>query len=169
MSEIEVKKFKRIICIMFSGVLLLAITWVLIFVDHSNSVSPNITISGIQSATESQEDYILAKIEEKYYEIPSSHEFSQLFLFEKWKNRREINQEIDVIISLRFAELFVIEIYENGMIAAYDGYAPKEYRSLEYYEMPISAIEKIVTFFEENAIRHEFGDGIISNATFIHN
>lgn len=168
MSEIELKKFKKIICITFSGVLLLVIAGVMIFVNHNNSVSPNITISGIQSATASQENYILAKVEEKYYEISSSNEFSQLFLFKKWKNIKEITQGIDVIISLRFAELFVIDIYENGMIAAYDGYAPREYRSLAYYEMPTSAIESIVTFFEENAIRHELGDGTISNSTFIH-
>ena len=172
MLKSETKKAKWNILICFFAILLLMIIGVAIFYHNNNfsqNISPTITVRGIQEATETQDNYILAKIEEKYYGISPSKEFSQLFLFEKWKNIKEINKGLDVVISIRFAELFVIDIYKNGLIAAYDGYAAKEYSSVAYYEMPISTVESIKKFFEENANRHKFGDGTIGFSTFAHN
>lgn len=159
------KKTKNFIFIMV-GLIIIFVVWSLM--NSERAVSPDITIRGIQTATAAQEDYILVKAKEKYYEVYSSSDFSQLFSFENWKIIKEINKEEDVIISLRFAELFVIDVYKNGMVAAYDGYAAREYSSSAYYKMPITAIEKIINFLEENAILHKFGDGTISNSTFIH-
>lgn len=159
------KNYKRFIVL-----LIVAVVVVIVLISRFNcrAVSPNITVTGIKSGTETQDNYILAKVEDKYYEIAPSTNFMQVFLFDEWENVSEISAEVDVVISLQFAELLVIDIYENGMIAAYDGYASRKYKSFAYYAMPVTAVETICDFLEENASSHEFGDGTISNSTFRH-
>lgn len=171
MVRVELKKYKRFIFMLITIVLLIVVaivTLVLIPRFYGRSVSPNITVAGIRSGTETQDNYILAKVEDKYYEIVPSTNFMQVFLFDEWENVSEISAEADVVISLQFAELLVIDIYENGMVAAYDGYASRKYKSFTYYAMPVTAVETIGDFLEKNASSHEFGDGTISNSTFRH-
>lgn len=171
MARDALKKYKRFIFMSIIIVFLIVVSIaaiVLTSLFNCRSVSPNITVTGIRSGTETQHNYILAKVEDRYYEIAPSTDFMQKFLFDDWENVNEISAEADVVISLQFAELLVVDIYENGMIAAYDGYASRRYKSFAYYTMPVIAVETIGDFLEENAISHEFGDGIIGNSTFRH-
>lgn len=164
------KKYKRFVfipIISFSAVIFTAAIF-LIFLFNYRSVSPSITVAGIRSGTEIQYNYILAKVEDRYYEIAPSTEFMQVFLFDDWESVNEISTEANIVISLQFAELLVVDIYDNGMIVAYDGYASRKYKSFAYYKMPVIAVETIGDFLEKNAISHEFGDGTISNSTFRH-
>ena len=165
------KKYKRFIFMLITIVLLIVVAIVaLVLIPRffSRSVSPDITVAGIRAGTETQDNNILAKVEDKYYEISPSTNFMQVFLFDEWENVDEISAEADVVISLQFAELLVIDIYENGMVAAYDGYASHNYISFASYAMPVTAVETIGDFLEKNAILHEFGDGTISSSTFRH-
>jgi hypothetical protein len=141
----------------------------LISLGSGRTVSPGITVTGIKSGVEKQDNYILARVKDRYYEITPSNDFMQTFLFDEWEQATGIPSDEEVVISLQFAELLVVDIYESGAIAAYDGYASRNYRAFAYYEMPKMTVEKISDFLEKNAIPHKMGDGTISDSTFRHN
>jgi hypothetical protein len=165
------KHIKIIFIVAIIGLLIVVAVGSAVLISRSSGriVSSDITVEGIKSGTEKQDNYILAKVKDRYYEIAPSTDFMKTFLFDEWEITDGVPFDEEVVISLQFAELLVVDIYENGTIAAYDGYASRHYRSFAYYAIPETAVEEIGDFLEKNAKAREFGDGTISDSTFRHN
>lgn len=137
-------------------------------ISHNNRpLDSSVTISGIQAGVQAQENYILAKVGDSYYETASANSFSTLFLFDEWKVAQAIPAE-GPVVSLQFAELWVVDIYSDGTVAAYNGYAPRKYQESAYYIMPEVAVAEIIAYLEETATPHYLGDGTIGQSTFRH-
>lgn len=125
-----------------------------------------VTVEGIQTATGMPRNAILAKAGNCYYEMDTSDEFAALFQFENWELVSKAPVE-EPVLTLQFAELWVVHFYEGGQAAAHNGYASEtRSKGSAYYEIPSKVPQKVIDYLKENAIPHEFGDGTIGIATF---
>lgn len=126
-----------------------------------------VTISGIRNGSQSQNNSILAKIGEAYYEIDSTVEFAEHLAFSEWEEIA-YKPSGDPVILLQFAELWVVEMYDTGYVAAYNGYASIGKRSSAYYKVPANVAKLVICYFENNGTNHELGDGTIGLTSFKH-
>lgn len=166
MSNINKTKKSTIMC--YCILILVAILFVGAVIYYINRpLDSCVTISGIQNGTQNQGNSVLAKIGDEYYEIASTNEFTTMFSFDEWEKSSSTLSGEPVML-LQFAELWVVELYSDGQVAAYNGYAALGKKSYAYYKMPESAVEQVISYIEEKGISHEYGDGTIGMATFKH-
>lgn len=164
----ETKKTKKSTVIRYCIIILFAILLIGTAVYYVNRpLDFHVTISGIQAGTQSQENYILAKIDDAYYETDSSNDFSAMFAFDEWETSSTMPSGEPVLL-LQFAELWVVEVYSDGQAAAYNGYAAMGEKSYAYYKIPDDAVRQVINYLEEKGITHELGDGTIGMETFKH-
>lgn len=162
-----VQKAKMFISITFGIVivLILAIAGLIIgFVNRP--LHSSVAVAGIQTATQVQPNSVLAKADDCYYEVDASDEFAALFQFENWELVSKVSAG-EPVISLQFAELWVVNFYTDGLVAAHNGYAPsRNYKGSAYYSIPLEVSKEIIAYLEQNGTPHELGDGTISKRTF---
>ena len=126
-----------------------------------------VTVSGIHSRVQNQDNYyILARADGAYYETYPSDDFATLFSFDDWECTNSLSGEL--LLSLEFAELWVIDFYSDGQAAAYNGYAGIGKKAYAYYNIPDYIANRVIDYLEENGIQHEFGDGTIGLGSFNH-
>ena len=146
--------------------LVIAIAGIIIF-QKAKPLADSVTIEHLITETSETNTFILAKINDEYYETSASADLGNCFSFEDWTitpNR----PEGEVCISLRLGELYIVEIYDNGYAAAYDGYAPRKQVSFAYYSIPENVSASIMSHLRQNGIPREMGDGAIGMGTFNH-
>ena len=124
-----------------------------------------ITVDGIENGI--QNNSVLAKVSDCYYEIPASTGFSALFQFENWKSASTLSAG-EPVLTLQLSELWIVEFYDDGFVAAYNGYSSFGKKSCAYYNVGETVASQIVSYLEQNGVPHEMGDGTISSATFNH-
>lgn len=165
----EIRNAKMFNYIAFGIVILLWVAIIGAIIGFINRpLDSYVTIEGIQMGTQTHENYILAKTGDSFYETDPSDEFAALFEFEEWKMVSSAPSG-DSVLSLQFAELWVVDIYSDGLVAAYNGYASStRCKDSAYYSMPAEAVEKIIEYLKQNGTLHKMGDGTISEATFNH-
>lgn len=146
--------------------LVIAIAGIIIF-QKAKPLADSVTIEHLITETSETNTFILAKINDEYYETSASADLGNCFSFEDWTitpNR----PEGEICISIRLAELYIVEIYDNGYAAVYDGYAPRKQVSSAYYSIPENVSASIMAHLRQNGIQREMGDGAISTGTFNH-
>lgn len=165
----EIRKTKMFNYIAFGIVIALALVIAGTVIEFINRpLDSYVTVEGIQMGTQTHENYVLAKSGDSYYETDPSDEFAALFQFEEWE-MISVPPEGEPLLSLQFAELWVVDIYSDGRVAAYNGYAPStRCKDSACYSMPTEAVAQVIEYLEKNAIEHEMGDGTITRATFNH-
>ena len=122
-----------------------------------------ITVDGIENGI--QNNSVLAKVRECYYEIPASTDFSALFQFENWESASTLSVG-ELVLTLQLSELWIIEFYNDGFVATYNGYSSFGKKSYAYYSVGETVVSQMVSYLEQNGVPHEMGDGTISSATF---
>lgn len=122
-----------------------------------------ITIEGIKVGI--QNSSVLAKVSDFYYETSASTDFSAVFQFENWKTVSTLPEGAPVL-TLQLAELWIIEFYDNGFVAAYNGYSAIGKKASAYYDVGEAVAGQIVSYLQQNGVPHKMGDGTISQATF---
>lgn len=124
-----------------------------------------ITVGGMKAGIENNS--VLAKVSDCYYETSVSAAFTAIFQFENWKTVSTLPDGAPVL-TLQLAELWIIEFYDNGFVAAYNGYSAIGKKSTAYYDVGEAVVEQIISYLEQNGVMHEMEDGTISSATFNH-
>ena len=152
-------------CCMFGVVILLLVVALAAYLTRP--LDYYVTISGIQDGSQCQNNSILAKIGDAYYEINATVAFAEQLAFSEWE---EISDKPsgEPAILLQFAELWVVELYDTGYVAAYNGYASIGNRSSAYYKIPENVAKLVICYFESNGIGHKLGDGTIGLTSFNH-
>ena len=162
----NIKRAKRFNYIVFAIVAILVIALIIAVVAFIfRPAVYTITIPGIQSNMETQT--ILAKVGDAYYQAEPKDEFVELFSFDDWEQISTVPAGEPVLL-LQLAELYVIEFYADGQVAAYDGYSPIGYKSYAYYAIPGNTVDQIINSLQENGTIHQYGDGTIGSSTFNH-
>lgn len=116
----------------------------------------HVTIEGIQERTQSS---VLARVDGSYYIINKADEFSALFQFKDWKLVSTAPKG-EPIFSLHLEELWTVDFYSDGSVAAHDGYTlGLRYRGSAYYTIPSNVPQDIVRYLEENGVLQELGEG----------
>lgn len=151
-----------VICAGLLGICLVGVAVSFLF----RPLNDKITIDGLSDAAASN-DYILVKAEEEYYELQGSEAFAALFDFGAWQQEKQAPTEEPVLI-LRFAELWIVEFYSDGMAAAYNGYSAPEETSEAYYSLPPQVMGDLTAYIQQYGEAHELGDGAIGASTFRH-
>ena len=151
------------------GIVCLLVIAVISFIIYQKTkpLSDSVTVEHLKMETSETNSYILAKISDEYYETNASDEFGSLFAFDDWKLISN-KPDGELCISLRFAEQYILEIFDNGYVAAYDGYAPRKTVSYAYYTIPEHVANSVTSYLRQNGIPHEIGDGAIGMGTFNH-
>jgi hypothetical protein len=105
------KHIKIIFIVAIIGLLIVVAVGSAVLISRSSGriVSSDITVEGIKSGTEKQDNYILAKVKDRYYEIAPSTDFMKTFLFDEWEITDGVPFDGEVVISLQFAELLVVD------------------------------------------------------------
>lgn len=122
-----------------------------------------ITVGGIKAGIENNS--VLAQISGFYYETSASTDFSAVFQFENWKTVSTLPEGAPVL-RLQLAELWIIEFYDNGFVAANNGYSAIGKKASAYYDVGEAVAGQIVSYLQQNGVPHKMGDGTISQATF---
>ena len=165
----EIKRAKVFNYVVFGIVILLvfAIAGFIIF-EMTKPLCSSVTFSGLQTEISETNNYILAKTgDDEYFEISASIELGNIFSFDSWELVDEAPNG-EIVASLRLAELYILEIYDNGYAAVYDGYAPIKTVSYAYYEISNDVSTALVSYLRQNGVPHELGDGTIGMGTFNH-
>ena len=139
----------------------------LVVYEKTKPLCDSVTTANLKVQTAETNDYILAKISDEYYQTSASVEFSSIFSFDEWELVSHM-PDSELCISLRFSELYILEIYYGGYAAAQDGYASTKNVSYAYYTIPEDVGSSIMSYLRQNGIPHEMGDGTIGMGTFIH-
>ena len=130
-------------------------------------------VDSLKTAVQDQ-DYILIQVSGSsiselsafsYYEISGNSDFSALFDFENW-SVSDAAPKGSPVVTLRFAETWILELYPDGTALAHYGYAEAGRNADCCYVISSDILEPIVTYIEECAMPHSLGDGLISSSTF---
>jgi len=133
---------------------------------HDRPLDSSVTVEGVMNGIENRLDTILAKINDSYYQINPTNEFSKLLQFDHWIPA-SATPEGEPVVSLRLAELWIAEFYSDGTAAVHNGYAiKKKYKDFACYSVPGDVLQDIVESIEQNGTPHQLGDGTISVGTF---
>ena len=130
----------------------------------SKPLDDQITVDGLSGAAADCE-YILVKAENSYYELQGTDAFAELFDFDAWQQQDKAPSE-EPILTLRFAESWILEFASDGTAAAYNGYASAQEQSEAYYSVPPQTAEELLAYIQQYGEPHELGDGTISSSTF---
>ena len=145
---------------------ILAILLLVVILAYFNRPYDNcITVDGIKVGI--QNNSVLAKVSNCYYETSASMDFSAVFQFETWKSVSSLPNS-EPVLTLQLSELWIVEFYDGGFAAAYNGYSAFGRKSCAYYNVGETLADQLVSYLEHNGIPHEMGDGTISSATFNH-
>ena len=155
-----------------SAALLLAVVIVIIigaFLVRYMHRAPDksITRSGLEAACGDGAAYILVKDGGDYWEISGSEALVSVFSYENWEES-DLGPLGEPLLVLRFAETWVLELYEYGEAAAYNNYAASDKRGHAYYSYPEEVLDAVREYIRENGEPHTVGDGTISTGTFVH-
>ena len=129
----------------------------------NRSLDDYITVGGIKAGIENNS--VLAQVSDFYYETSASTDFSAVFQFENWQTVSTLPDGTPVL-TLQLAELWIIEFYDNGFVAAHNGYSAIGKKASAYYDVGEAVAEQIVSYLQQNGVPHKMGDGTISQATF---
>ena len=113
----------------------------------------------------SNNSYILIKTENEYYELKGTPNLKDLFDFELWQ-QQDKSPTGELLLTIRLAELWIIELYSDGEALAHYGYSLRGEKSEAYYNIPKHVLDNLFDYIKQYGIRHEFGDGTISSSTF---
>ena len=98
-------------------------------------------------------DPILVKIhdgaDDRYYEIEPSYDLEKLFAFDGWEQTKGRSYDTPAV-EFRLAEQWILKLYGDGKITAYDGYSSSKYKSTAYYTAPAEIIGAVSGFIESN-------------------
>lgn len=130
----------------------------------SKPLDDQITVDGLSGAASGCQ-YILINAENSYYELQGTDAFADLFDFDAWQQGNKASLE-NPMLTLRFAESWILELASDGTAAAYNGYASAQEQSEAYYSVPPQTVEKLLAYIEQYGEPHELGDGTISSSTF---
>ena len=130
----------------------------------SKPLDDQITVGGLSGAAAGCE-YILVKAENSYYELQGTDAFAELFDFDAWQQQDKAPSE-EPLLTLRFAEAWILEFASDGTAAAYNGYASAQEQSEAYYSVPPQTAEELLAYIQQYGEPHELGDGTISSSTF---
>ena len=126
----------------------------------------HITVDGLSDAAAGCES-ILVKEENSYYELQGTDAFAELFDFDAWRQQDKTSSE-EPLLTLRFAEAWILEVASDGTAAAYNGYASAQEQSEVCYSIPPQTAENLLAYIQQHGEPHELGDGAISSSTFHH-
>jgi hypothetical protein len=152
--------------ILFAVLLLVLVVIIAIAVIHFafKPLNSSITIDGLQTATE-ETDYILVKIDDTYFEIQGTPEFSTVFEFHTWQQQQHHTTGEPVLV-LRFAEAWIVEFFSDGTVTAHNGYASRGTKEDAYYSIPSYITDELIAYINAHGVQHELGDGTIGTSTF---
>lgn len=122
-----------------------------------------VTVEGLRRGVE--EDYILVHTGGKYYRIDSSYQFVELFDMSEWVTQ-ETAPEGEPLLTFRFGESWILELYPGGQAAAHNGYAASDSNPHAYYSIGLKVCDALTDYVEEHGQPHELGDGTIGVGTF---
>ena len=131
----------------------------------SKPLNSSCTVEGLQQTVQGVGSYILTKIGETYSKLYGSDEFADLWKFDEWVLSDEEPSAQTPVISLRFAELYIAELYEGGQAAVYNGYALRGEKPYAYYTVPTEVAAAVAEYVQAFAQPCEPGDANAS--TFV--
>lgn len=165
--ETEIKRAKRFNYVVLTIVILFWAVVIGVMVYHSSKpLSDSVTVSALKMQTSEENDCILAKIDEEYYQMSASDDFGGLFGFDSWELVSK-GADGEKIITLRFGELYYLDIYDNGYAAAYNEYASSKTVPEACYLIPADTADSVITYLRQYGIPRELGDGMIGMGTFL--
>lgn len=133
------------------------------------SLDWQVTIEALHNVT--QEQPTLAKIGSKYYASTPSLMFCSYFYFGSWELMDEV-REGNPVITLEFSEQWVMELHKDSLgcyATVYNGSGGLGFtRTSATYRIPLTVIERLTHYFENNGIPHYWGDGTIGPDSFAH-
>ena len=162
------KMFLVTVCVL-TAALLIAVIW---YISRPKPYDPSLTPEHIQNrvAFSDKRNRFLVKLVDplheenvRCYEAEPSYNFVELFAFDQWELTEEKTDSTPVM-AFRLAEEWVIELYNDGKIAAHDGYAPRKYESAAYYTVPAEIITALSAYIEANGELQE----IYRESDFLH-
>lgn len=156
-------KKKHLLFLFILLVIVVPITFAFLYAAFK-PLNSSITIDGLRVAAE-ETDYILVKSDDSYFEIQGSTEFSTLFEFDEWKQRKE-KAAGEAVLVLRFAEAWIVEFFADGTVTAHDGYAASGTKQDAYYTIPSHVTDALTVYITTHGVQHELGDGAIGIGTF---
>lgn len=128
-------------------------------------LDPLVKISGVQNETQEEGDRVLVKLGDAYYEVDSSDEFASVFAFDQW-NRCLTTPSEEPVMLLEYQELYVAEVYADGTVAVYNGYAQIGKKRHAYYKAPQGMVDQVTDYIKDNGVEHKMGDGSIGPGSF---
>ncbi len=143
----------RLICLVVCMVSLL-----MLFNGCAKPLNTLCTVEGLQQNVRSEGSYILTKTGEIYSKLYGSREFAEIWRFDEWVLSDEEPSAQAPMISLRFAELYIAELYEGGQAAVYNGYAPRGEKAYAYYTVPTEVASAVTEYVQSYAVPCELGD-----------
>ena len=165
MSRKELLLLLLLVALLVIFCIILIIT---VFFPSVLPLDPQLTVDALSEVTQQKE--ILAKIGNKYYGSTPSLSFNSCFYFSSWELMDEVRKG-QPEITLEFEEKWIMEIFGDGLgyyANVYNGYARSGTRSAVTYRIPLSVINLLTYYFENQGIPHYIGDGSIGLGSFQH-
>ena len=140
---------KRIAKILLAVVCVVLAVCVISYVNRPYSSS--VLAEKIQERGADRFDPILVKIDDgadgRYYEIKPSYDLGKLFAFDRWEQTKGRTYDTPVM-EFRLAEQWILKLYGDGKMTAYDGYSSSKCKSTAYYTAPEEIIRAVSDFIE---------------------
>ena len=118
-----------------------------VFQDENILLTQDTIVRNIQTETENDSPHQM-KFGGMTYEAAAHPEFLEIFQSGTWTEERSAEGSGERII-LRFGELYEITVYENGMLKAWDGYAPSTTEDVVWYRTDSDMFEELKDYIAE--------------------
>ena len=111
-------------------------------------VSPNVTVPEIQEAI-ARKGPFWVKYQDSSYEVKASDQLAALFAFDAWEPAEE-RSEGTLVMVFYLAEEWLVDLYSDGVVVAYDGYALSNQKTTARYTAPAEIVGALSEYIETN-------------------
>ncbi len=148
----------------------LTLLWIVTMVLFSGCTAKplcyEVTVPAVQKNVTSDKSYILAMIDDEFCKLNGCEAFATEWCFDEWTLTDTEPSGQEPTVSIRFSELYIVELFASGQAAVYDGYTVRDEQSYAFYTIPSSVAANVKAFLEANAEPCELGDA--NRSTFVH-
>jgi len=118
-----------------------------VFQDENVLLTQDTIVRNIQTEIENDSPHQI-KFGGMTYEAAAHPEFLEIFQSGTWTEERSAEGSGERIL-LRFGELYEIIVYQNGMLKAWDGYAPSTTEDVVWYRTDSDMFEELKDYIAE--------------------
>ena len=111
-------------------------------------VSPNVTVPEIQEAIAKKGPFSV-KYQDSSYMVKSSDQLAESFAFDAWEPAEERSKGTLVMV-FYLAEEWLVDLYSDGAVVAYDGYALSNQKTTARYTAPAEIVSVLSGYIETN-------------------